>query len=43
MYVAEVHIATFRHLKDVHIGPLPEPGTSSGMVCWVTEVTEWPD
>jgi len=32
VYVAEVHIASFRHLKDVHIGPLPEPGTSSDIV-----------
>jgi hypothetical protein len=23
MHVAEVRIASFRHLKDVHIGPLP--------------------
>lgn len=32
MHVAEVSIASFRHLEAVHLGPLPAPGKTSDLV-----------
>lgn len=32
MYVQEIHINSFRHLEDVHLGPFTQPPDHSGLV-----------
>src|SRR3712207_5506686 len=32
MYVQELHIKSFRHLEEIHLGPLASPSNSSDLV-----------